>query len=60
MTPSPEIQDRAKAYVDRVLDSQRRLGHPSRVPEDEYHNAIMRAAQGAAALSGRVQRPETP
>jgi preprotein translocase subunit Sss1 len=52
MTPS-ELQSRAKAYVDRVLESQRQLGHASNPTEDEYQAAIRRAAASLAPLIAR-------
>jgi preprotein translocase subunit Sss1 len=55
MTPS-ELHNRAKAYVDRVLESQRQMGHASSPTEDEYQAAIRRAAAGLAPLVARRTR----
>jgi len=44
MTPQ-EAKTRARAYVDRVLRSQRDLGHESKLTDEEYERAIDRAAK---------------
>lgn len=50
MTPQ-QIEDRAKAYVDRVLRSQERNGSKPNLSPEEYSAAIQKAAEGVSGLS---------
>jgi len=50
MTPSEELQIRAKNYVDRALASQRAMGHPSDLSPRAYQAAVERVAASVAPL----------
>ena len=47
-----------QAYVDSVLEAQRRSGYDPHVADDAYQAAVERAAEGFAALVSREERPD--
>jgi hypothetical protein len=57
MTPE-EANARAQAYVDRVLQSQRDLGHESKLTDEEYQRAVDRAAKALADVAEPEDAPE--
>jgi hypothetical protein len=50
MTPSEELQIKAKNYVDKALASQRAMGHPAKLTPKAYRSAVDRAAASMAPL----------
>lgn len=56
MSSNGDLHDRAREYVDRVLDSQRELGHEPRISPEAYETAVTRAEEAFASLSD----PTTP
>lgn len=46
-----EIEDQAREYIDKALESQRALGHESTPTEEEYQRAVARAARAFAELA---------
>jgi hypothetical protein len=52
-----EAEAHAQSYVDRVLESQKALGHESKLSDEEYRQTIDRTAQ---AFAGLVEPEPTP
>jgi hypothetical protein len=46
-----DAETQAQAYIDKVLESQRELGHESKLSRDEYERAVARAAQAFVDLA---------
>jgi len=50
MTPN-EAENQAQAYIDKVLASQRALGHETTVSDADYQRAVARAGRALADLA---------
>ena len=46
-----EHDERARQYMDRALEAEKRLGYKSSVPEEVYRRASQRAASAFRGLS---------
>lgn len=57
MTPQ-EARERAEAYVDRVLKSQRDLGHGGELSDEDYRRTVDRAAQALTELAEPEREPD--
>jgi hypothetical protein len=53
-----EAEIQAEEYINKVLASQKALGHKSKLSEAEYRRAVDRAAQAMADLSQPADLPE--
>lgn len=53
-----DLQKHAQAYVDSVLEAQRRTGHDPQVSDEAYKAAVVRAAKGFAQLAARPARAD--
>jgi hypothetical protein len=53
-----ELHQQAQAYVDGVLEAQRRSGHDPQVSDEAYAAAIERAAESFARLTDLTEKPD--